>query len=61
MVTVKRWLARLRSDVSGATMLEWSLLLAVIVLPSYALIRMALAVLVAHYRLIVTLNGLPFP
>ncbi len=61
MENVKRLLAKLRRDVSGATMLEWTLLLAVIVLPSYAIIRMALSVLVAHYRLIVTLNGLPFP
>ncbi|MCC6679614.1 MAG: Flp family type IVb pilin [Phycisphaeraceae bacterium] len=58
---MKRLLVKLRRDVSGATALEWTLLLAVIVLPSYAIIRMALDLLVAHYQLIVTLNGLPFP
>jgi len=58
---VKTLFRMLRRDESGATMLEWTLLLAVIVLPSYALLRLALDVLVAHYRMIVTLNGLPLP
>jgi Flp pilus assembly pilin Flp len=48
-------------DESGQTTLEWVLLLAVIALPGYAILRMALAVLVSHYGLITTLNALPMP
>lgn len=42
-------------------MLEWLLLLAVVALPSYFIIRLALATLFAHYRLVTTINGLPLP
>ena len=58
---MKRHLQRLRRDEAGATALEWVLLLAAVVLPAYALIHLALDLLVTHYRLVVTLNGLPFP
>lgn len=54
-------LHRLHRDATGATALEWTLLLAAIALPSYAIIRIGLATLVAHYEMITTLNGLPFP
>jgi len=37
------------------------LLLAAIAIPSYWIIRLALAVLVGHYQMMTTLNGLPFP
>ena len=42
-------------------MLEWTLLLAAIALPSYLIILLGLKVLFAHYQLVTTLNGLPFP
>jgi len=58
---VKRLRRQLRRDEDGATALEWTLLLAVVVLPSYVLIRVSLALLVVHYRMIVMLNGLPLP
>jgi len=45
----------------GATMLEWTLLLAAIALPSWFIIKMVLSALVGHYRMMTTLNGLPFP
>ena len=45
----------------GATMLEAVLLLAAVALPSYFIIQTGLRVLFAHYRLVTTLNGLPFP
>ena len=45
----------------GATMLEWTLLLAAIALPSYFIINMVLSALVGQYRMMTTLNGLPFP
>jgi Flp pilus assembly pilin Flp len=53
-------LDRLRDD-RGATSLEFALLLAVIVLPSYVVIRMGLQMVGEHFRLIVTLNALPMP
>jgi len=51
----------IHDDESGATMFEYALLFGAIALPSYWLIRTALAVLVGHYQMITTINGLPFP
>lgn len=56
-----RWLDRFDEDDSGATALEWTLLLAAIALPSYFIIRLGLDLLIAHYELIVTINELPVP
>lgn len=49
------------AEQSGATMLEWALLLAAIGLPSYWIIKLALNTLVAHYQMMTTINSLPFP
>ena len=46
---------------SGATTLEWALLLAAIALPSYIILRIALATLVDYYRMMTLINALPFP
>ena len=54
----KRWK---RDGQRGATTLEWTLLVAAIALPSYGIILLGLETLFAHYRMITTLNGLPFP
>ena len=53
--------ASLAKNQRGATMLEWTLLLAAIALPSWFIIKMALSALAGHYRMMTTLNGLPFP
>ena len=53
--------ASLAKNQRGATMLEWTLLLAAIALPSYFIIKMVLSALVGQYRMMTTLNGLPFP
>ncbi len=49
------------ADESGATTLEWALLLAAVAIPSYWLIQIALAYLIDLYRMQATLNALPFP
>ena len=49
------------SDETGATTLEWVLLLAAIAVPSYWIVRLAIMTLVGHYQLVTTMNGLPFP
>ena len=54
-------LRRLHRARRGATMLEWCLLLAAIGIPSYFLFAMGLAILAEHYKLITTMNALPFP
>jgi hypothetical protein len=54
-------LRRLADDQSGATTLEWTLLLAAIAIPSYWLVKICLAYMVDYYRLMTTLNSLPFP
>jgi Flp pilus assembly pilin Flp len=46
---------------SGATMLEWALLLGVIAIPGYWIIKAALVTLVGHYQMMTTVNGMPFP
>lgn len=48
-------------DERGATTFEWTLLLAVIAIPSLAIIMLALDVLIAYYQMVVTMNGLPVP
>ncbi|MEM8738290.1 MAG: hypothetical protein AAGG38_07410 [Planctomycetota bacterium] len=59
---LRRILRRIAAhDQRGATLLEWTLLLAAVVLPSYVMIRVGLVVLFEHYRLVTTLNGLPLP
>lgn len=51
----------LADDQRGAVSLEWTLLLAVIVLPSYFIIQTAIQTLLGHYQMITTLNAMPFP
>ena len=58
----RRGLRRLwRSGDRGATMLEWTLLLGAIALPSLVMIHLGLQAIFGHYQLITTINGLPFP
>jgi Flp pilus assembly pilin Flp len=57
---LRRKLHKLQRD-QGATTLEYVLLLAAIALPSYVIVQMGLATLFGHYRMITTINGLPFP
>lgn len=52
---------RLWREQTGATTLEYGLLLAAIALPSYVIFRFALKLLVFQYGMIVQLNSLPFP
>ncbi|MFW6059127.1 MAG: Flp family type IVb pilin [Phycisphaeraceae bacterium] len=52
---------RLHRDQQGQTALEWTLLLGVIAIPSYLIVRLGVATLIAHYQMVTTLNGLPFP
>lgn len=54
-------LLQILRDQAGATSLEWALLLFAIGLPAYYIVRMTLEILLAHYRLMTTLNALPFP
>ncbi len=51
----------LLSDQTAATTLEWALLLAAIAIPSYFAIKLSLQLLTDHYRMMTTLNGIPFP
>lgn len=46
---------------TGATSLEWALLLGAVALVIYPTLTIALATLVEYYRMMVTLNALPFP
>lgn len=58
---LKSRLARRVKNERGATMLEWVLLLAVIGLPSFFIINVALYALIGNYQMMTTLNALPFP
>jgi len=58
---IGRHLMRQVASNRGATALEWVMLVGVIGIPSYYLCMMALSILTAHYRMLTTLNGLPFP
>jgi hypothetical protein len=52
---------KLTHDQRGGATLEWTLLLASIGIPAYWLISLCLNLLVDHYRMMTTLNALPFP
>jgi len=54
-------LKNIAADQSGATTLEWTLLLAAIGIPSYFIIRMLLLIVADTYRMNTALNALPFP
>jgi hypothetical protein len=54
-------LRKLWREQTGATTLEYGLLLAAIALPSYVIFKFALKILVYQYGMIVQLNSLPFP
>jgi hypothetical protein len=54
-------LTRLVKEDSGATTLEWGLLLAAIALPSFFILQACLGLLVDHYRMTTTLLALPLP
>ena len=52
---------KLLVDESGATTLEWAMILAAIALPSWFLMTAALKLLIAHYQMMTMINSLPFP
>ncbi|MDD4891197.1 MAG: hypothetical protein PHU85_14845 [Phycisphaerae bacterium] len=56
----RKWTA-VFADESGASMLEFTLLLAAIGIPMYVIIRIGLAVLIGQYQMTTFLNGWPFP
>ncbi|MEM1445943.1 MAG: hypothetical protein AAGF84_07810 [Planctomycetota bacterium] len=60
LVRYRQAVQRMAGD-RGATSLEFALLLAAIVLPSYVTIRLGLQLVAEHFRLIATLNALPLP
>ncbi|MEM6260249.1 MAG: hypothetical protein AAF711_17750 [Planctomycetota bacterium] len=59
--TIQSLVPKRLQDDRGATMLEWCLLLAAVVLPAWVIIRMGLATLAGHYGLVTTINQMPFP
>lgn len=59
--TISRWVPQRLRDDQGATVIEWSLLLAAVVLPAIVIIRYGLITLAGHYGLITTMNQMPFP
>ena len=59
--TPRRSATGLARDDAGATTLEWALLLGAIAIPSYYLFRYAQHMLEEIYRMMTTLNALPFP
>ncbi len=58
---VRRLRRRLGRGDAGTTTLEWALLLAAIGIPSFAIMMIALNILVEHYRMLSQINSLPFP
>jgi Flp pilus assembly pilin Flp len=59
--TISSLVPRKLRDDRGATMLEWCLLLAAVVIPTWIIIRIGLATLAGHYGLVTTMNQMPFP
>lgn len=60
-VRPRRRLIQRLVDRRGATMLEWTLLLAAIALPSYAIVLLLLETLTAHFGIVLVWTSLPLP
>lgn len=54
-------LRRVHQQVGGQLTLEWALVLALVALPMYFLIRLCMALLVAHFQMVSFLETIPFP
>ena len=52
---------RLAADATGQLTLEWTLVLAAIVLPMYFVFQVFMNVLVAHFQMVTFMETLPFP
>ena len=61
LAKLRKRLSCLHRDMRGATALEWTLLLGAIALPSYVVIQLGVSLLVVHYTMLTTLNGMPMP
>jgi Flp pilus assembly pilin Flp len=60
MMGLRRRIQAWHADQQGATMLEYTLLLAVLVIATFPLLMMILGIIKGHYQMIVYLLGLPF-
>lgn len=49
------------ADESGASLVEFALIVAAIAVPMYLVIRVGLATMAGHYAMTTFLNGWPFP
>lgn len=56
-----RSLKALLRDEAGTTSLEWLLLLGAIAIPSIVIFTISLNAVIDYYRMMTTLNSLPFP
>lgn len=52
---------RLAVEEDGQATIEWALVMAAFALPMYFVLRLCLAVLVAHYQMVTFLETIPFP
>lgn len=59
--TRARSVPRILSDETGATMVEYTIIVAAIAIPMYFLFRIAMDTLLGHYAMMTFLNGWPFP
>ena len=61
MLVTPRKLQKLDSDISGASTVEWVLLLVAVGLPSFWLFSVILSAIAELYRMVTYLLTLPFP
>ena len=54
-------LRQLAKDQCGQLTLEWTMVLAFVVLPMYFVFRVCLNLLVAHFQMVTFMETLPFP
>ena len=52
---------RLHRHMRGASTLEWTLVVGTVAIPFYAIIHLALSVLVKYYQMSMDFVGMPFP
>lgn len=52
---------RLHRQVGGQLTLEWAMVLVVVALPMYFVIKLCMALLVAHFQMVSFMETIPFP
>ena len=58
---IRNRLRRLTVEEGGQMTIDWALVMAAVALPFVVILRVCLAIIVAHFQMVTFLQSLPFP